>query len=100
MASQEPIDHGPFANTRSKKLDAKYLTSDEKEVPKRSKRASPVGLSRGSVQPVFNVAEANRVADVLSGMGVDVADVSSKLLVTILNDVADRGNSYILDENS
>ena len=49
MASQEPIDHGPFANRRSKKLDAKYLTSDEKEWLGRQiceKRVGPTELAK------------------------------------------------------
>jgi hypothetical protein len=49
--------------------------------------------------PVFSDAESIRVAEVLTGMGVDVSQVSNELLVSILNDVADRGSSYILEEN-
>jgi hypothetical protein len=49
--------------------------------------------------PVFSVAESIRVAEVLTGTGIDVSQVSDVALVIILNGVADSGSSYILDEN-
>jgi hypothetical protein len=49
--------------------------------------------------PAFGVADANQVATALTDMGVDASAVSNDLLVSIHNDVADRGHSYILDKS-
>ena len=48
---------------------------------------------------MFSFAESKRVAEVLSDMELDVHAVFNEFLVSILNDVADRGSSYILDVN-
>jgi len=90
---------GPFSNTRSKTPTASSRRFGERERPKRAKTAPGSTPTPSAGLPVFSVAEASRVAEVLTDMELDLHAVSNELLVSILNDVADRGSSYILDEN-
>jgi hypothetical protein len=90
---------GPFSNTRSKAPKASSRRFGENQRPKRAKTTFGSTPTPSDGMPVFSVAEANRVAEALTDMGLDVQDVPNELLVSILNDVADRGSSYILAEN-
>ena len=98
MAATALADLGPFSNTPSKAPTASSRRFGENQRPKRAKCAQTTTPAPGAALPVFGVAETSRVAEVLTDMGLDVHTVSNEVLVGILNDVADRGNSYILDK--
>ena len=84
---------GPLSNTRSKAAKASSWRFGENQRPKRAKTTFGSTPTPSDGMPVFSVAEASRVAEALTDMRLDVPAVPNELLVSILNDVADRGRS-------
>ena len=84
---------GPLSNTRSKAAKASSWRFGENQRHKRAKTTFGSTPTPSAALPLFSVAEVSRVAEALTYMGLDVQAVPSELLVSILNDVADRGRS-------
>ena len=98
MAATALADLGPFSNTRSKAPTASSRRFGENQRQKRAKTAPTSIPAPGAALPVFSAAETSRVAEVLTGTELDEYAVPYELVVSILNDVVDRGDSYFLDE--